>query len=439
MNKKPEHSIDKLFHESLNGNRIQPGASVWKSLSGHIPAKSGAGSMIVFASAVAIGIFTVLLSYQLHIYPGQEEQVVEQDPITTIAGQNEKTDANTQPLTGINDNAGAGATNNIPAPGEITAGMAPEADIESVLEKQSRLIQTEKTGIISAETSETTIKNEFARTTYHLLQLKHYHYGLSAEPLPEIIENNTHESAAPVFNMGLENTYVKNATLVFGAGFSPAVNIYPDGQNRNDYTLELIAAYEKSRFFIEGGVGANFATESARYRITYSTYDSVGYFIHVNSFTIDPENPGAVRFQTSMKNIYDSISHYKIQENTNKYAYLQIPLRLGYRIIEHGRFSLDLKAGIIFSWQILKDVPETPYPGNDADQIEVIRHYPDRLKTNWQYSAGLGMNYHFSKQLRLTIEPFYRQYLQSVYTGNSVYSARSPYAFGIRGGIYIEF
>ncbi|MDT8393383.1 MAG: hypothetical protein RQ761_06040 [Bacteroidales bacterium] len=438
MNKKPEHSIDKLFYESLNGNRMEPGASVWKSLSGHIPAKSGAGSMILLASAVAIGIFAVLLSYQLHIFPGQEKQD-EQDLVTTIADPQNKSDALTQPPGGINDNTETDNTNNLSAAGDIKAAMAPEADIEKVLEKPTRLIQTEKTEIISAKNSEPRIKNENIRTRYPLLRLKLYRYGLSTEDLPAINENNIHQGAAPSFNMGLENTYVKNSTLVLGAGFSPAVNIYPEGQNRNDYSLELIAAYEKSRVIIEGGVGVNYATESARYGITWSTYDSVGYFINVNSFIIDPENPEAVRFQTSMKNIYDSISHYRIQENTNKYAYLQIPLRLGYRMIEHGRFSLDLKAGIIFSWQILKDVPEAPYQGNDADQIEVIRHYPDRLKTNWQYTAGFGINYHFSKQLRLSIEPFYRQYLQSVYSTNSVYSARSPYAFGLRGGIYIEF
>jgi hypothetical protein len=254
----------------------------------------------------------------------------------------------------------------------------------------------------------------------------------------EIDPRRMREIPKPAFDFSIRDSYVKKADVLFGAGISPAVNFYPDGQNRNDFSFDLVAAYEKSRFILEGGIGANYTSESAEYRINYSSYDSVGYFFGVSSFSIDPSNPDSIILETNLKSIYDSIDHYIINESTNKYSYLQIPLKLGYRIIQKDRFSLDLKLGILFSVQIYKDVPEAPYGGSDVE-IEVIRQYPDRLSTTWQYTAGAAFNYQISRQLRFSLEPFYRQYLKSVYTPGSPYSARSPYSFGIRAGIYIHF
>ncbi|RLD55665.1 MAG: hypothetical protein DRI97_09015, partial [Bacteroidetes bacterium] len=247
------------------------------------------------------------------------------------------------------------------------------------------------------------------------------------------------ESPDPIFDLNVRDSYAKKADVLFGAAFSPAVNIFPDGQNRNDYSIELVAAYEKSRFLIESGLGANYTSESAKYQVNYTSFDSVGYYVGVTSFTIDPVNPDSVIFETNLKNLYDSIDHYSVTENTNKYAYLQIPLRVGYRVLQTPRFSIDLKAGILFSLQIYKDIPGVPYRGNDADDIEVTRQYPDRLTTSWQYTAGIGLNYQINNKVRFTLEPFYRQYIKSAYSPASAFPARSPHAFGIRGGLYFHF
>ncbi|NQT77577.1 MAG: outer membrane beta-barrel protein, partial [Bacteroidetes bacterium] len=273
----------------------------------------------------------------------------------------------------------------------------------------------------------------------HIDRLDYCPYTIDISTDQKLASSELRNSGKPFFDLNIRDNYVKKAELMFGAGFTPAVNIYPDGQNRNDYSLELVAAYEKSRFIIESGIGANYTSESAKYQVNYSSYDSVGYYIGVSSFSIAPGNPDSVIFETSLKSVYDSIAHYQITENTNKFVYLQIPLRIGYRIIEANRFSIDLKAGVLLSLQVYRDVPEVPYQGSDAEQIEVIRQYPDRLKTTWQYTASLGFNYQINRQTRFSLEPVYRQYINSVYSTGSAYPARSPYSFGIRGGIYFHF
>ncbi len=430
-----KHNIDKLFHESLGGQTIEPSKGVWTSLSTKIPSGRGSGILMFFLSAIAIGVFSLFLSIELNT-DNQLSDIPENiEPNTTIEsfiatdGEEQAIDQTEEPSKEISDKD-TDIKQSTPS-SDLTVKALPTPVQKPVVHSKPL------TNTASVNDRQ---DNEDASIEHSRLDLLDYRIALIELDDPiDIYVGESRPAEDPIFDLTIKDDYVKKADILLGAGFSPAVNIYPDGQNRNDYSLELIAAYEKSRFIVEGGIGGNYATESVKYGITYSSYDSVGYYINVNSFNINPGNSDSIVLETSLKSIYDSIDHYRIEENTNKYAYLQIPLKIGYRIIEKNRFSLDLKIGVLFSLQVYKDVPDVPYQGNDGDRIEVIRHYPDRLTTNWQYTASVGMNYHINRQLRFTLEPFYRQYLKSVYSTGSEYSARSPYAFGIRGGIYFHF
>jgi len=440
MTEERKHSIDKLFHESLNGQQIEPSASVWASLSSNVPEGRGQSVYLYLVAAILIGAFSFIVNISLAPFnetpltsdietptAPKQERVVDED--NTVA---EETNVPSEPSQespvsdATTDQTSVSAIASTTKPKDISVPLINDSNESPLADKQEARKETQLSEDPSFE--------------HHRLDLLDYRIAsLELDNYQQLQDDEARESPKPIFDLSIKDGYLRKADILFGAAFSPAVNIYPDGQNRNDYSLDFVAAYEKSRFILEGGIGGNYTTESAKYGVTYSSYDSVGYYVNVSSFSVDPQNPDSVRFETSMKNIYDSINHYIIKENTNKYAYLQIPVRIGYRVLEKDRFSVDLKLGILFSLQIYKDVPDIPYEGNDVDQIDVIRHYPDRLTTNWQYTASLGMNYHLSRKTRLILEPFYRQYLKSVYTSGSEYSARSPYAFGIRGGIYFHF
>jgi hypothetical protein len=430
-----EHHIDKLFHESLDGNRIDPNPVVWKSLSANIPAGRGSNVLSFTAAAMVLAFLSLLLNYQLNIYSEDQELVRQQTEESLLERPENKTGQDAPPSSDLNEDT------RLPSASSSTATVDPlEDEIKTATVKTDSKVRVTDESVTTPPASTDKIIAGFEKEFYPSMSSVEAHQRILLESSRDLEgTERTSDHSSPVFNMSLEDSYVKEGKLELGATFGPAVSIYPNGQNRNDFTFEILAVYENSRVFAEGGIGAYYSSESAKYGITYSSYDSVGYFINVDAFTVDPQNPESIRFNTSTKNIYDSIRQYRIEEKTNKYAYLQLPLRVGYRVIETGRFSLDLKAGIIFSWQIFKDVPEIPYQENDIDQIEVIRNYPDRLKTNWQYTAGIGINYHISNYIRLGIDPFYRQYINSVYAPDSKYSAKSPYAFGIRGGLFIEF
>ena len=61
MTDERKHSIDELFHSSINGQKIEPSAGVWKSLSKLVPPASSGGSYMFIITAIAIGALTFLL------------------------------------------------------------------------------------------------------------------------------------------------------------------------------------------------------------------------------------------------------------------------------------------------------------------------------------------------------------------------------------------
>ncbi len=432
MKKERKHNLDKLFLESLGGHQVEPSPGIWESLSSYIPSGGNRGLFLFLASGILIGAFTVFMHSTLIPDPeGYSESNIThtQEVAAEIEiAQAEKTQLNNETVADQSDPS-SGTTSSL--------GFAPEQAISSPSDESEA--EFENPIFVNQENLE---KGDFSHGFISYIVIPEAEMISNPIEIYSTLESRgsqLRESPDPIFDLNVRDSYAKKADVLFGAAFSPAVNIFPDGQNRNDYSIELVAAYEKSRFLIESGLGANYTSESAKYQVNYTSFDSVGYYVGVTSFTIDPVNPDSVIFETNLKNLYDSIDHYSVTENTNKYAYLQIPLRVGYRVLQTPRFSIDLKAGILFSLQIYKDIPGVPYRGNDADDIEVTRQYPDRLTTSWQYTAGIGLNYQINNKVRFTLEPFYRQYIKSAYSPASAFPARSPHAFGIRGGLYFHF
>ncbi len=413
-------------HLRVSGNHLYPISH---------PA-SGRGTFLYLLSGVLIGAFVVFMHSTLQDDPGilaESELIITKETLTPIETtkaqdidaneeniQEERVPEQTNTSQGTNSSLGYSPelSDSPPATDESMLILAATEDVPELMATDAENISFQYIVLSKARMIPAHIETDAGLT---------------------INDSQERESPGPIFDLNIKDSYAKKADVLFGAAFSPGVNIFPEGQNRNDYSFELIAAYEKSRFLVETGLGGNYTSESAKYQINYTSFDSVGYYVGVTSFNIDPINPDSIIFETNLKNLYDSIDHYTVRETTNKYAYLQIPLRIGYRVFQTPRFSIDLKAGILFSLQIYKDIPDVPYYGNDANEIEVIRQYPDRLTTSWQYTAGVGLNYQINNNVRFSLEPFYRQYIKSAYSPSSAFPAKSPYAFGIRFGLYFHF
>ena len=287
----------------------------------------------------------------------------------------------------------------------------------------------------STETEEVTIEQTDYISPY-LLFVGDFHYFESFTSEVGKIDNIEAVKLQSITNY---NDYYRKADLLLGAHITPALTYYPEGENKNSYAFELTADYQKSDFFVQSGIGAEYYSEKGNYSINYESFDSVDYYYDVTSFNIDPNNPDSIIFNLKSTNVYDSVNHLKIEETSNKYLYMQIPLNVGYEIWGNSRFSVKIRGGVIFSWLVYKDEPVVTYHANDVTIVDISNNYPGRRKYNWQWMAGIGLNVRLSKKLIFSVEPVYKQYINSIYTKGSGMDKKLPYSVGLRTGIYLNF
>jgi hypothetical protein len=113
------------------------------------------------------------------------------------------------------------------------------------------------------------------------------------------------------------------------------------------------------------------------------------------------------------------------------FDYFELPLVLKYKIID-GKFDFNLSGGIITNFLF-------------GNKIKVIQNekVTDIGKTenindiNYQGSVGIGMEYAFSSNFELTLEPRFRYYLNSI-ERSSQFDVK-PYSIGFFAGFNYRF
>ena len=124
------------------------------------------------------------------------------------------------------------------------------------------------------------------------------------------------------------------------------------------------------------------ASLNGNYRIEYKSFDSIGYYTGVTSFTLGPDDE--ILYNTQSVNVYDSLHHQADSRTRDRYTYLQVPLLLGYRILETGRISLAVQAGPALSILLGSREADPVIRYSNATVIRVDDQTPDRTRTSWQ-------------------------------------------------------
>jgi hypothetical protein len=241
------------------------------------------------------------------------------------------------------------------------------------------------------------------------------------------------------FSRGYENDYFKTGEWSAGANFSPSVVFYDPNPTNQMLGFDAMVQYSISGISIRSGLGVSRMEDIGSYTINYKTYDSVGYYVDVVSFYVDPRKPGEVIFNTRQEAIYDSVPHETITEKTNYYTYLDIPLSFGYDFLQSRRITLTAFAGVKFSALIHKEEPTVDFYQSGAEINGIERQVPARMNTNWRFTAGIDFGYLFLQNFSLHLEPVFEQYLTPVYTKQPGYTPRKPYVIGVKAGIRYHF
>lgn len=225
------------------------------------------------------------------------------------------------------------------------------------------------------------------------------------------------------------------------AYFAPEVTEYTRmaSQSReNSYLGGVAVSYNSSKYVLQSGLEISYSNDLGDYMVNMDTYDSVGYYNEVIGFVIDPNNPDSVILQIEQVAIWDSVSHQSHQQTQNSYTYLQIPIMFGYKAMESGRFSAHIKAGPSFSFLLNRKEPQPDFQFQGATIKSVENYTPQRLNTCIQILVSLALQFNFTENFGLLVEPTYRYYLNSVYDVNDE-SIKNPYGIGVRGGLFYNF
>lgn len=241
------------------------------------------------------------------------------------------------------------------------------------------------------------------------------------------------------FSPGYENDYVKKGELSAGLNFNPSIVFYDPNPYNKMLGGEAVVHYKVSAFSVMSGVGFSRMQDVGSYQINYKTNDSVGFYLRVVSFTVDPRNPGQITYTFEEDAIYDSVPHYVIEDKTNYYSYIDIPLAFGYTFLDKSRISLTVSAGVKFSVLVDKKEPTVDFWISDAELVNIERQVPARMNTNWRFTAGLDFGYLLTQKFSLHLEPVFEQYISPVYAKEPGYEPRKPYVMGVKAGIRYNF
>lgn len=122
----------------------------------------------------------------------------------------------------------------------------------------------------------------------------------------------------------------------------------------------------------------------------------------------------------------------------NRYAYLQVPLLLGYRLFESRTMSLTFQTGPAISFLLgtRKSSPVIEY--TNARIIRIDDNTPSRVTTNWQLWGDLLLEIRMNRKISIYVEPSCKYFLNPMVEQENV-RVNAPWSVGLGVGIQFNF
>jgi hypothetical protein len=204
-----------------------------------------------------------------------------------------------------------------------------------------------------------------------------------------------------------------------------------------NYWANALVAYHFSRFTVRTGLGIGLTYDEGKYQVKYISNDSVSYYKEVIAYYSDPADPSKIIYVTRNHVIYDSVTHLADDRTRNRFTYIQVPLLVGMNLLETPRFNLGFELGPAMTVLIgeKKAQPEISIPNGRLILVQDVT--APRASLNWQLWAKLNIEYQFTKQWGIFVNPYYKYYLNAPTKSEDGRSINQ--AFGIDVGIQYLF
>jgi hypothetical protein len=241
---------------------------------------------------------------------------------------------------------------------------------------------------------------------------------------------------------GLSRIHVGDAasTQFFSANFeiTPEMSFYSSPESYSNLNVWANAgiSWHFSRFSLSSGLGLGYVYDRGHYDVEYKSNDSVGFYSGVVSYTVGTNNE--IIYNTANHSVYDSLLHQDDYRTLNRYAYLQVPLLLGYRLVETPRFGLAFQAGPAVSFLLGERLSQPVIEYENARIVRVDDNTPQRVHTTWQVWGSLVLDYRLSRKVSLYLRPSCKYYLNPVVEQENA-TFKSPWSAGLGIGVQFNF
>ncbi|PKP49973.1 MAG: hypothetical protein CVT94_03255 [Bacteroidetes bacterium HGW-Bacteroidetes-11] len=445
--KDERNNIDDLFREGLSDLNPPPPPDVWTRVDAALPPSGSApvsvpmGKRWILTGFGGLLITSIALLWFFNARINTETENVDSPASPRQSAEVSIPTIEEKP---VSDNTKSAVNPQKSSPNRIVTESKvqniSQADKSSTAERISHgavnIKGEEETQTFVAETS---ANNNASQSTneLELLDLRSdFTNWLSSRTSAEIVAENS-----PAFDLRYKNSgnpllpEPTSIPLIGGAYASWDMIYYGNDHRKQSRSAGLSLGTFKGPWEFETGIAYAISDDNGRFDINYSSYDSIGFYNKVVSFSPDLQNPGRILFNTVIEGVYDSIGHNIQTKTSNSYTYLQIPLMAGYRVYANRFLTISLKAGPVFSLMIGSDEQQASFSQENASLQSISDLSPDRVSANWQVAASLGVGLRLSRRFTLLAEPTYKSYLRPVYQNTRT----KPQSIGIKTGLLYRF
>lgn len=189
---------------------------------------------------------------------------------------------------------------------------------------------------------------------------------------------------------------------------------------QNSYALSIEPVYYINKhWFIRPALGVQYSRDKGFVKANYLSWDHMGSYEDVVEVTFDSTGNTVVPvYHTQRVEVFDSILHETISEETNRYLYLQTSVVFGYHS-HTGKFGWSVYTGTGVNF-VLMSKQDNPVDEN-ASVIDLDYNLPKRRSPQYHIKLGLGLDYTIGKNWLVSVEPEYRYYINGLNAGG-IYS-----------------
>lgn len=277
------------------------------------------------------------------------------------------------------------------------------------------------------------------------------------EPLPAAEDINKEASANPdITQAGNQNTgtgiepvedpvkkksdhdrFFNQSLSIF---YRPEIlwNIIDNEKLAHNFGLDWNTRLFNGNYILGTGFGFSLTKGFYEYAVEYNEF--LGNYTRLDSITFN-WNPRQFSMEqtvhTTEEEVFDTAVTTDYARVYRKFAYLQLPLTMGYDVLRNQNTTLGLRFVPVLSVLLSKKPVDFRYETGQNKLVQINRITPDRVRTNWQLNAGLCYGRRLTESLWLEFEPRVTYYFNSVYEKSD--NSSSPMGASIRVAVGIKY